>query len=82
MLRCEGPAPGLADHVREILPRALDVRLEYEREEGAREPGDLRRLEPRELFAQYYRSRYGADAGEPLMKLFDELFEEATGASA
>lgn len=82
ILRCDGPASGLADLVREIIPRALDVRLEYEREEGAREPGDTRRLEPRDLFAQYYRSRYGADAGEPLMKLFDELFEEVTGASA
>jgi exonuclease SbcD len=82
MLQCDGPAPGLADKVREVIPRALDVRLEYEREETAREPGDTRRLEPRELFAQYYRSRYGSDAGEPVMKLFDELFDEVSGAAA
>jgi exonuclease SbcD len=82
ILRCDGPAPGLADLVREIIPRALDVRLEYEREEGTREPGDTRRLAPRDLFGQYYRSRYGADAGKPLMNLFDELFEEVTGAPA
>jgi exonuclease SbcD len=82
ILRCEGPAPGLAELVREIIPRALDVRLEYEREEARREPGDTRRLEPRDLFAQYYRSRYGAEAGETLMKLFNELFEEVTGAPA
>lgn len=82
VLRCEGPAPGLADRVREIIPRALDVRLEYEREEVTRAPGDARRLEPCELFAQYYRSRYGSEAGEQLMALFDELFEEVTGAPA
>jgi len=82
VLRCDGPAPGLADLVREIVPRALDVRLEYEREEHAREPGDTQRLEPRELFSQYYRHRYGSEIGEPLMRLFDELFEETIGAPA
>ena len=40
MLRCDGPAPGLADDVREMLPRALEVRLDYEREAGEREPGE------------------------------------------
>ena len=39
-LRCEGPAPGLADDVRAILPRALEVTLDYERQPGAREPGE------------------------------------------
>jgi DNA repair protein SbcD/Mre11 len=82
VLRCDGPAPGLAELVREIIPRALDVRLEYEREEQAREAGDTQRLEPRELFAQYYRHRYGSEIGEPLVKLFDELFEEVMGAPA
>jgi DNA repair protein SbcD/Mre11 len=82
VLRCDGPAPGLAELVREIIPRALDVRLEYEREPAFREPGDTQRLEPRDLFAQYYRHRYGSEIGEPLMQLFDELFEEVTGASA
>ena len=83
MLRCDGPAPGSGrcSCARSFRARSRS-RLEYEREPAFREPGDTQRLEPRELFAQYYRHRYGSDIGEPLMKLFDELFEEVTGASA
>jgi exonuclease SbcD len=81
-LRCDGPAPGLADEVREILPGALDVRLEYERIETQPEPGEQQRLKPRELFGRYYRHHHGAEANEKLMKLFDELFEEVTGETA
>lgn len=79
MLRCDGPTPGLADDVRAVLPGALEVRLDYERELGEREPGELRRLSPRELFARYHSDRHGAPAGESVMALFDDLFEEATG---
>ena len=83
VLRCDGPAPGLADDVREISPgRARRHARVRARGPGAFEAGDTQRLEPRELFAQYYQHRYGADADEPLMKLFDELFEEVSGAPA
>jgi len=81
-LRCDGPSPGLADEVREFLPRALVVQLEYERESGDREAGELRRLEPRELFARYYQRRHGAAADDRMLRLFDELFEEVSGAPA
>jgi exonuclease SbcD len=82
MLRCDGPAPGLADDVRDVLPNALEVRLDYERAPGEREPGELRRLSPRELFSRYYADRHGAPPDERLVKLFDELFEEVTSAAA
>jgi exonuclease SbcD len=81
-LRCDGPSPGLADDVREFLPGALVVQLDYERETGGREPGELQRLEPRELFARYYQHHHGAPAEERMLRLFDELFEEVTGAAA
>ena len=81
-LTCEGPVPGLADDVRAILPGALEVRLDYERRPGEREPGATARLTPRELFARYYADRHGAPADERLTRLFDELFEEVTGAAA
>jgi DNA repair protein SbcD/Mre11 len=81
-LRCEGPSPGLADDVRSILPNALEVRLDYERDAGARDADDVRRLPPRELFAQYYTSRHGAPADHRLIDLFDELFAEVTGETA
>jgi exonuclease SbcD len=82
MLRCEGPSPGLADDVRAILPNALQVTLDYERDPGSFEPGEMQRLEPRELFARYFQHRHGAAADERVLKLFDELFEEASGAPA
>ncbi len=81
-LRCDGPAPGLAEDVRQILPGTLDVRLDYERSEDKREPGEQQRLKPRELFARYYRQRHGAEAAESLMGLFDELFGEVSGETA
>lgn len=81
-LRCEGPQPGLADQVREVLPNALEVRLDYPREDAEKRTAELRRLSPRELFARYYRERHGAAPAGEVLKLFDELFEEVTGAAA
>lgn len=82
ILQCDGPSPGLADDVRAIVPGALEVRLDYERTVGKREPGELRRLSPRDLFMRYYAHRNGAPADERLVKLFDDLLEEVTDAAA
>ncbi len=82
LLRCDGPAPGLADDVRAMLPMALEVRLDYERAPGTPEAGEKRRLAPRDLFAQYYNDRHGAPADDRLVRLFDELFEEVAGEAA
>jgi exonuclease SbcD len=82
MLRCDGPSPGLADDVRALLPGAIEVRLDYERAAGEREPGELRRLSPRQLFARYHQDRHGAPADQDVMALFDQLFEEVTGEAA
>ncbi len=79
-LACDGPHPGLADRVREILPNALEIRLDYPREDGAKRPDALRRLSPRDLFARYYRERHGASADDLVMNLFDELLDEVGGA--
>ena len=79
-LVCDGPQPGLADDVREILPNALEVRLDYPREDPERRAGELRRLSPRDLFSRYYRERHGAEIEPSVLKLFDELLEEVGGA--
>ncbi|MDA0160595.1 exonuclease SbcCD subunit D [Solirubrobacter ginsenosidimutans] len=79
-LVCDGPAPGLADRVRDLLPNALEVRLDYEREDAERRAGELRRLSAHDLFARYFRETHGADADQAVMKLFDELLEEVGGA--
>lgn len=81
-VRCDAPQPGLADRVRDILPGALEVRLDYPREDAGRRAQELRRLTPRELFSRYYREAHGAPPAESLSALFDELYDEVTGAAA
>jgi exonuclease SbcD len=75
-LKCEGPRPGLADEVRDRLPNAIEVRLEYPRNEDDASPS-LRGMAPREQFAHYYADRHGAPAGEAMLSLLDELVEKA-----
>jgi exonuclease SbcD len=75
-LKCDGPRPGQADEVRDLLPNAVDVRLEYPRTEPSALPS-LRGLAPREQFARYYASRHGAPAGDAILALFDELIDQA-----
>jgi DNA repair protein SbcD/Mre11 len=79
-LVCQSPQPGLGDQVREILPNALEVRLEYERSDGDRRGPDLRQLTPRQLFARYHDERYGAKARRELLDLFDRLLDEVTAS--
>jgi exonuclease SbcD len=81
-LECEGPQPGLVDDVRDVLPNAVEVRLEYERQDPERRAVDLRHLKPGELFERYYHERHGAEPSERLTKLFAELFEEVVNAPA
>jgi DNA repair protein SbcD/Mre11 len=49
-LKCDGPRPGLADEVRERLPNAIEVKLDYPRS-VADAPATLRGMPPREQFA-------------------------------
>jgi exonuclease SbcD len=77
-LVCERPQPGLGDKVREILPNALEVRLEYERQQAEGRKHDLKQMTPRQLFERYYGERYGAEAESGLLTLFDRLLDEVT----
>jgi exonuclease SbcD len=75
-----GPVPGLAENVRELLPNAVEVTLEYPRLPAA--PGGdegSRARPPAELFARFYERRNGAPPGPDIAKLFAELYEEAHG---
>jgi exonuclease SbcD len=75
-LVCEGPQPGLADEVRELLPHALEVRLEYPRQDPQQRAQQLRALTPRALFARYLEERYGIEPGGTQLDLFEQLLEE------
>ncbi len=78
IVEVERPEPGLAARVREAIPTAVDVRLEYEHERALPEP-ELARLAPRELFVRYYRAQHGAEPAEELAALFDELLDQVAG---
>jgi exonuclease SbcD len=79
-VRAEAPVPGLAERVKELLPNALEVAVEYPRPDG--EPpdssGTRAGMDPAVLFAEYYRKRNRADAPDALRALFAELYEEAS----
>lgn len=77
----DGPVPGIADRVREALPNALDVHLDYERGEVSERGEPLSSLQPREQFTAYYRSEHGAEPPAVLLEAFDEvLLLETEGA--
>jgi exonuclease SbcD len=79
-VKAEGPAPGLAEQVKELLPNALDVTVDHPRAgAGPGSRGEVRvRLEPGRLFATYYERRNGAPPPSGLQTLFEALYEEAS----
>ena len=74
-IKLERPVPGIADTVREILPNALEVNLDYPRVEA--ESIAISGADPLELFSRFYAHRRGAEPPEATSKLFRELYEEA-----
>ena len=80
-VQADGPTPGLADRVKELLPNALDVTVEHPREPakngGNGAPGRVK-LAPSQLFAAYYEHRHQAKPPTELQQLFDQIHEEAT----
>ena len=81
-LEVDAPEPGIAERVREALPGAVDVRLDYERPEDEGDGEALSRLGADELFARYYRQQHGADPSPELVALFGALLAEADAAHA
>jgi hypothetical protein len=70
----EGPAPGIADEVREILPDALYVKAEYPREETSLI--DREGMTLSDLYEAYVLGQYGAPASDELKKAFRELCDD------
>jgi exonuclease SbcD len=76
----EGPVPGLAEQVRELLPNAVEVTLDYPRVAPApngRHSSSA--LPPGELFARFYERKNGAPPSAELARLFHDLYAEAHG---
>ncbi len=78
-VKAEAPTPGLAARVKELLPNALEVTVDYPRE-GRRaqdERGKGRvKLAPAQLFAAYYEYRHQTPPPKELQQLFDQVHED------
>jgi exonuclease SbcD len=79
VIKVEKPVPGIADTVREMLPNALEVTLDYPRVEVV--VPELSGAEPQELFRRFYTSQHGSDPPDDVSKLFRTLYEEEIHAS-
>jgi exonuclease SbcD len=80
-VQAEAPVPGLGERVRELLPNALDVRIECAAasHEGGSDGKRRSGMDPPTLFAEYYKRRNDGRAVPPdLQQLFAELYEEAS----
>jgi exonuclease SbcD len=69
----DGPAPGLADEVRELLPNALYVRAAWEREEAAASTREGKTLP--DLYADYYRERHATPPAPELVHALEDLLD-------
>jgi DNA repair protein SbcD/Mre11 len=77
----ERPRAGLRERVQEVLPRALEVRIDPELlTEAGRDAAPATRAgrSPAELFAEYLESRGHAD--EQVRALFAELYDEVSSS--
>ena len=74
-MQVDKPTPGIADTVRDLLPNALEVRLDYPRTEP--EAIEIAGAEPFDLFSLYYSGQKGAEPPEEVATLFRTLYEEA-----
>ena len=79
MIVREAPRVGLREDVQELLPNALEVRVDPDmlpdaKQELARRAG----RSPRELFGDYLDSRGNAEDG--VRELFDELYDEVSSS--
>ena len=80
-VRTDGPMPGLAAQVRDLLTNALDVQLDYPRMKAGPPEASVRTLSPEELFSRYYEATHGSPASAPLMETFRQLYTDAHDAS-
>jgi exonuclease SbcD len=77
----EQPRAGLREEVQELLPRALEVRIDPQSLPGLEAPSrpdSAAARSPREVFAEYLASRGAAD--DAVGELFNELYDEVVTA--
>ncbi|RZU49553.1 exodeoxyribonuclease I subunit D [Krasilnikovia cinnamomea] len=77
----EAPRVGLREDVQELLPNALEVRIDPDMvpDRAGQRMAQRAGRSPRELFGDYLDSRDGAEDG--VRELFDELYDEVSQSS-
>jgi hypothetical protein len=80
-VRTEGPVPGIADEVRELLPNAVDIRTEFPRHEDEVVETGIVRLDPREQYLAYYRTKHGNAPSPELLTAFAETYDAVRGGA-
>jgi exonuclease SbcD len=79
VLQAETRKPGLAEKVRELLPQALDVRLDLPSAEP-QPPPPPGPATPIELFQRFHQASHG-ELQDSLQQMFQRLYEEAAHAA-
>jgi exonuclease SbcD len=79
-LEVDQPEPGLAQRVRDQVPGAVDVRLDYP-DLAREETPALTSLAADEQFRRYFRSQHGADPDVDTLALFRELHDSVVGGA-
>jgi DNA repair protein SbcD/Mre11 len=69
----DGPVPGMNERVRELMPGAVQVKLEYERHEATPPGVAISSLQPREQFIAYFEKAHRAAPDPKLLAAFDEV---------
>lgn len=78
-LRCDSPASGLGDRVRELVEGCVDVRLVYPSRETSTKTASLRDHTLGEMFERYLVERAGfAEADPDLLARFHDLLGDTT----
>lgn len=78
-IKVDKPVPGIADTLRELLPDAIEIQLDYPRTEVA--VPELSGADPQELFRRFYTHQHGSDPPDEVSKLFRCLYEEEVNAT-
>ncbi|PYP86713.1 MAG: hypothetical protein DMF61_12495 [Blastocatellia bacterium AA13] len=78
-IKVDKPTSGTADTVRDILPNALEIRLDYPRQEA--EPMQIAGADPHDLFTRFYMHQRASSPSDEMSALFRKLYEEALDAS-
>ncbi len=73
VVKTDGPVPGMNERIRDLLPGAVQVRLDYERRELEAPAAAVSTLLPRDQFIAYYQKAHGAAPDTELLAAFEEV---------